>query len=88
VYDNVCVCIGLRRADTVEQCLFSLSLRLHERQVGWAYDNLGPCWLWATMATFWLIQFVPLLCCWSDWHPAAIETRRKQIGAELHAAAS
>lgn len=53
--------------------------------VGWAYDEIGPCALWASAFIFWCCQFVPLLAVWNYWDPSAMEKLHAQIEEEITA---
>ena len=51
--------------------------------VGWAYDEIGPCALWASAFIFWCFQFVPFLAVWNHWEPSAMEKMHAQIDGEI-----
>jgi hypothetical protein len=53
--------------------------------VGWAYDEIGPCALWASAFIFWCFQFVPFLAVWNHWEPSAMEKMHAQFDGELAA---
>lgn len=56
--------------------------------VGWAYDEIGPCALWASAFIFWCFQFVPFLAVWNHWDPSAMMKVHAQIDEELRADAN
>jgi hypothetical protein len=53
--------------------------------VGWAYDEIGPCALWASAFIFWCFQFVPFLAVWNHWDPSSMEKLHAQIEEEIAA---
>ena len=53
--------------------------------VGWAYDEIGPCALWASAFIFWCFQFVPFLAVWNHWDPSTMEQMHSKIDGEIAA---
>jgi hypothetical protein len=51
--------------------------------VGWAYQQIGPCALWASAFVFWSLQFVPFLAVWQDWEPSVMAETHLQIDKEI-----